>query len=74
MSARAAAGIIRRAERRGKVLPKPLADALKAIADGTADQGFSVRRLTPTECELLMGWEKGWTIAKEWKVRGAPKP
>jgi site-specific DNA-cytosine methylase len=28
----------------------------------------SVRRLTPTECERLMGWPDGWTIAKGWKA------
>jgi site-specific DNA-cytosine methylase len=27
----------------------------------------SVRRLTPTECERLMGWPDGWTISKKWK-------
>ena len=33
LSARACAGILRRAEKRGKVLPEPLALALKAVAD-----------------------------------------
>ena len=33
LSAKACAGILRRAEKRGKVLPEPLALALKAVAD-----------------------------------------
>lgn len=33
LSARACAGILRRAEKRGKMLPLPLARALKAVAD-----------------------------------------
>ena len=33
LSARACAGILRRAEKRGKVLPEPLARALKAVVD-----------------------------------------
>ena len=31
--------------------------------------GQSVRRLTPTECERLMGWPDGWTISQSWKTR-----
>jgi DNA (cytosine-5)-methyltransferase 1 len=27
-----------------------------------AMQGSTVRRLTPTECERLMGWPDGWTV------------
>lgn len=32
----------------------------------------TLRRLTPTECERLMGWPEGWTIApsKEAKAEG----
>jgi site-specific DNA-cytosine methylase len=32
-------------------------------------EGSSVRRLTPTECERLMGWPDGWTISEAWKIR-----
>jgi hypothetical protein len=39
LSARAAAGILRRAERRGKTLPTPLQRALEALATGTATPG-----------------------------------
>ena len=29
--------------------------------------GSSIRRLTPTECELLQGFPKNWTNIGEWK-------
>jgi len=65
LSARAASGILRRANRRGKVLPAALQTALEAI--GTEQpQSNQVRRLTPTECERLMGWPDGWTISDRW--------
>ena len=65
LSARAASGILRRANRRGKVLPAALQTALEAI--GTEQLQISqVRRLTPTECERLMGWPDGWTISQKW--------
>jgi site-specific DNA-cytosine methylase len=88
LSAKAASGILRRAGRRGKVLPAALETALESLAhsqqESTDSQmesksffkdtsassermaGQSVRRLTPTECERLMGWPDGWTISKEW--------
>ena len=91
LSARAASGILRRAGRRGKVLPAALQTALESLAlspQGPTDSqmeskssfkdtsewsermaGQSVRRLTPTECERLMGWPDGWTISKGWKTR-----
>lgn len=91
LSAKAASGILRRAGRRGKVLPAALQTALESLAlspqEPTDSQmeskssykdtsessermaGQSVRRLTPTECERLMGWPDGWTISKEWKTR-----
>ena len=62
LSAKACAGILRRADRRGKKLPPTLVNALEK-------GGKNIRRLTPAECEVLMGWPKGWTIAKGWKVR-----
>ena len=65
LSARAASGILRRANRRGKVLPATLQTALEGI--GTEQpQNNQVRRLTPTECERLMGWPDGWTISDRW--------
>ena len=65
LSAKACAGILRRANRRGKKLPPTL---VKALEGG----GKNIRRLTPAECEVLMGWPKGWTIAKGW-TRSARK-
>ena len=92
LSAKAASGILRRAGRRGKVLPAALETALESLAhsqqESTDSQmeskssfkdtsassermaGQSVRRLTPTECERLMGWPDGWTISKKWTRRG----
>ena len=92
LSARAAAGIIRRSERRGRTLPVDLRDALLRSAgtpppssdDGTPPEesrrlsppgttshltpsSAAIRRLTLVECERLMGWPEGWTIAKGWK-------
>jgi DNA (cytosine-5)-methyltransferase 1 len=32
-----------------------------------ADTPAGVRRLTPVECERLMGWPDGWTIPAEWR-------
>ena len=62
LSAKAASGILRRVEKRGKILPEILTDALRKIASGQ-EQIHQVRRLTPTECERLMGYPDGWTIA-----------
>ena len=111
LSARAARGILRRATRRGRALPKELKSALSRLADMdmrrnperasstpilltmregkpgggkgpllAVDESLtlaasptqtlfssSVRRLTPVECERLMGWPDGWTIAAGWK-------
>jgi len=99
LSAKAASGILRRAGRRGKVLPPSLQTALESL--GQSEQALpsavsaeteethllrapsrddlakestaplmshssSVRRLTPTECERLMGWPDGWTISEQW--------
>lgn len=33
-----------------------------------------VRRLSPVECERLMGWPDGWTIVEGWKPSRAAKP
>ena len=63
LSAKAAAGILRRAAKRGKKLPQAMEEALRAINGSQTSASSSVRRLTPTECERLMGWPDGWTIA-----------
>ena len=79
LSAKAARGILRRANRRGKVLPAALQTALESLAQSPDDSvkesiapltnlSSSVRRLTPTECERLMGWPDGWTISKSWRA------
>lgn len=111
LSARAATGILRRATRRGRLLPTALQTALEALAGSTRDilrtdagkkplsstppqssessskttspetsalattsppTTSSVRRLTPVECERLMGWPDGWTISREWRTRSTP--
>ena len=114
LSAKAAAGILRRAGRRGRNLPKALSEALTSLArsypDTTRDlqaplkmdsssslppspeadsaEGLDqtittpkeissslVRRLTPVECERLMGWPEGWTIptTEQWVPRSRVK-
>lgn len=101
LSARAAAGILRRASKRGRALPTDMETALSALSrqaptqeattgrtptqDTSSDRSHpeqkagegseeteltpssSVRRLTPVECERLMGWPDGWTIARNWR-------
>ena len=83
LSARAAAGILRRASKRGRELPSGLASALRRLArssplsaitagpselrTSTGDTSNSVRRLTPVECERLMGWPDGHTIVTGWR-------
>ena len=66
LSARAASGILRRARRRDKELPPALVVALEAI--GTEHPQGEIRRLTPTECERLMGWPDGWTVSQKWRA------
>ena len=81
LSARAATGILRRATRRGRELPQALHTALRLLAGTTdipAPEGMaaitsSVRRLTPVECERLMAWPDGWTIAP-WPSRSIGGP
>ena len=88
LSARAAAGILRRASKRGRALPEQLHQALTTLAasspltqptpsrqrqeaqnETTSPSSWTVRRLTPTECERLMGWPDGHTIVTGWKRR-----
>jgi len=69
LSAKAASGILRRARRRDKELPAALVIALEAI--GTENPQGEIRRLTPTECERLMGWPDGWTISQSYRSRRA---
>jgi DNA (cytosine-5)-methyltransferase 1 len=56
---------------RAEVLETPIARQLTS-GGGKPGQGYSavreangVRRLTPTECERLMSWPDGWTLADE---------
>jgi site-specific DNA-cytosine methylase len=65
LSAKAASGILRRAERRGKTLPEALKTALTMVSGGVESR--TVRRLTPMECERLMGWPDGWTLSQRWR-------
>ena len=52
-----------------------LREALPAVQDvgrpvdgetEPAHPSWTVRRLTPTECERLQGWPDGWTVARSW--------
>jgi DNA (cytosine-5)-methyltransferase 1 len=56
---------------RAEVLETPIARQLTS-GGGKPGQGYSavreangVRRLTPIECERLMSWPDGWTLADE---------
>lgn len=57
---------------------RPLQQALAAAeemgrpANGEAQRGASVRRLTPVECERLQGWPDGHTIVANWAGKGNP--
>lgn len=72
LSPRAAEGILRRADRRGRDLPEELDTALRTLSTPSKGDQTSrtprptssslVRRLTPTECERLQGFPDGWTI------------
>jgi hypothetical protein len=94
LSAKAAVGILRRANRRGRQLPEALNQALMSLALSSPDttkelqvplktdnlssahqEQRSVRRLTPVECERLMGWPEGWTIPtpEHWAPRSRAK-
>ena len=80
LSPKACAGILRRAERRGRKLPElleaalrmtstdteptspiPCTPAARSTTTGRSTPTYSVRRLTPTECERLQGFPDGWT-------------
>jgi hypothetical protein len=65
------------------VLPVTLEEALTKISSGRSigelfrkevltgkEVRFAIRRLTPTECERLMGWPDGWTISQAWIPSG----
>jgi site-specific DNA-cytosine methylase len=45
---------------------------ISSQSDGTPR--WTVRRLTPTECERLMGLPDGWTVVEGWKTRSASTP
>ena len=64
LTARARAGILRRATKYRRGIRTDLYEALSRPEETT-----EIRRLTPTECERLMGWPDGWTIAKNWKKK-----
>lgn len=56
---------------RGEVRETDVAASL-AASGGKPGQGYpaarigsAVRRLTPTECERLMGWPDGWTVLED---------
>ena len=44
----------------------PMSDRIPAVMPEQ-----SVRRLTPRECERLMGWPDDWTRSTTWKPRQA---
>jgi hypothetical protein len=41
--------------------------------DISSSQEWMVRRLTPLECERLMGWPDAWTVSRTWKRRKTSK-
>lgn len=64
---------------RGEVVESPVAQAL-GTGGGKPGQGYAaartaqgVRRLTPTECERLMGWPDGWTLDNGPSLVDAPQ-
>ena len=59
LSPKAAAGILRRATKRGRELPPALRQALEQRP--MVSERTGVRRLTPLECERLQGFPDGWT-------------
>jgi hypothetical protein len=76
LNPKAAAGILRRATKRRRKIPMALRTALSEIAIGSktsetepsqatpveaTESRWSLRRLTPTECERLQGMPDGWT-------------
>jgi len=81
LSAKAAAGILRRTLKRkhGQKLPPMLTDVLSQISTQANQDGVSgprtpqggtsswARRMTPVECERLMGWPDGWTVSPQWR-------
>ena len=73
LGAKAASGILRRAGRRGKVLPPELHQALESLAQEITHRPSRIRRLTPTECERLMGYPDGWTISAAWTRSAQPR-
>lgn len=82
LSPRAAAGMLRRAEKRAVVLPGALATALAQLAASPEDTenattqkpktSSQVRRLTPSECERLQGLPTGWTFVRSTRSPMAP--
>ena len=46
----------------------------KSSCKDTSSQAWTVRRLTPTECERLMGYPDGHTVVPRWKRRAASSP
>jgi DNA (cytosine-5)-methyltransferase 1 len=56
---------------RGELVESPISGSLTK-GGGKPGQGYAavrighgVRRLTPTECERLMGWPDDWTVIEE---------
>jgi DNA (cytosine-5)-methyltransferase 1 len=54
---------------KGPLLSEDMSLTMGTSPTQTLFDGPSVRRLTPTECERLMGWPDGWTIVEGWSSR-----
>jgi DNA (cytosine-5)-methyltransferase 1 len=48
----------------GKVIVEPFVKSRRAQSTGVLEPTMSVRRLTPLECERLMGWPDNWTAGQ----------
>ena len=59
---------------KGPLLSEDMSLTMGTSPTQTLFDGPSVRRLTPVECERLMGWPDGWTIVAGWTSRSASTP
>jgi DNA (cytosine-5)-methyltransferase 1 len=56
---------------KGPLISEDMSLTMGTSPTQTLFDGPSVRRLTPVECERLMGWPDGHTIVEGWQSRSA---